>query len=287
VPGLIDRLVGEPDEVKGTDAPRRGGFLVGRVLEGDVHIQADGLKFRYSLGPELVKEGHQGGGALACLRPDNPTLPVVVGYDGQVAMAIPIGDLVNSDSTQSLERVVVEHVTHDVDDDLGDGLPTHAQQLGDRGLRTGDLRQESVELRPSEMTGRTLRLWNAPRTFYQSLKGQSCFEIRRYKMKRTPNQRKQADMPTLHIEHAVPSFDGWKKAFESDPADRKRSGVRRYRISQSVDDPNYVTIDLDFDTIADARGLLAAMEKVWAGPGKAFMVDPKAHIVEITESVEL
>lgn len=94
-------------------------------------------------------------------------------------------------------------------------------------------------------------------------------------------------MPTLHIEHAVPSFDGWKKAFESDPADRKRSGVRRYRISQSVDDPNYVTIDLDFDTIADARGLLAAMEKVWAGPGKAFMVDPKAHIVEITESVEL
>ena len=82
-------------------------------------------------------------------------------------------------------------------------------------------------------------------------------------------------MPTLRIEHAVPSFDGWKQAFESDPIDRKGSGVRRYRISQAVDDPNYVTIDLDFETVDDAHGLLAKMENVWAGPGKAFMMDPK------------
>lgn len=94
-------------------------------------------------------------------------------------------------------------------------------------------------------------------------------------------------MPTLRIEHAVPSFDGWKRAFDNDPANRKSSGVRRYRISQAVDDPNYVTIDLDFDTVAEAQGLLAAMEQVWAGPGKAFMVDPRAKIVEIIENVEL
>jgi hypothetical protein len=94
-------------------------------------------------------------------------------------------------------------------------------------------------------------------------------------------------MPTLRIEHAVPSFDGWKQAFDKDPADRKGSGVRRYRVSRAVDDPNYVTIDLDFDTVADAEGLLAKMEQVWTGPGRAFMVDPRARIVETIETREL
>ena len=94
-------------------------------------------------------------------------------------------------------------------------------------------------------------------------------------------------MPTLRIEHAVPSFEMWKQAFEGDPADRKGSGVTRYRISQGIEDPNYVTIDLDFNTVADAQKLLEFMEQVWAGPGKAFMVDPRARIVETVEDVSL
>ena len=94
-------------------------------------------------------------------------------------------------------------------------------------------------------------------------------------------------MPTLRIEHAVPSFEFWKQAFDSDPADRKGSGVSRYRISQSIDDPNYVTIDLDFDDATDARALLAFMENIWEGPGKAFMVDPRARIVDVVEEVTL
>ena len=64
-------------------------------------------------------------------------------------------------------------------------------------------------------------------------------------------------MPTLRIEHAVPDFAGWKRAFDSDPADRKGSGVRRYKVMQSADDPNYVMIDLEFDSLEDADGLLA------------------------------
>jgi hypothetical protein len=94
-------------------------------------------------------------------------------------------------------------------------------------------------------------------------------------------------MATLRIEHAVPSFEFWKQAFDNDPADRKGSGVNCYRISQAVDDPNYVTIDLEFDNVADARKLLEFMEQLWAGPGKAFMVDPRARIVEMVEEVEL
>lgn len=54
-------------------------------------------------------------------------------------------------------------------------------------------------------------------------------------------------MPILRIEHQVPDFAGWKQAFDSDPAGRERSGVRRYAILRAVDDPNYVLIDLEFD----------------------------------------
>jgi len=94
-------------------------------------------------------------------------------------------------------------------------------------------------------------------------------------------------MPTLRIEHAVPSFELWKQAFDNDPADRKGSGVTSYRVYRAVDDPNYVMIDLDFESVDGARGLLAFMEQVWAGPGAAFMMDPKAHIVELFEQVAL
>jgi hypothetical protein len=45
-------------------------------------------------------------------------------------------------------------------------------------------------------------------------------------------------MYMLRIEHPVPNFDGWKKAFDSDPVDREKSGVRRYQILRPPDDAN-------------------------------------------------
>jgi hypothetical protein len=94
-------------------------------------------------------------------------------------------------------------------------------------------------------------------------------------------------MPTLRIEHEVPDFGGWKAAFDSDPADRRGSGVRRYRVSQSVGDPNYVLIDLDFDTVYEAEGLLNTMREIWDGVGKEFMRNPQARITETVEFQEL
>jgi hypothetical protein len=94
-------------------------------------------------------------------------------------------------------------------------------------------------------------------------------------------------MTTLRIQHSVPNFERWKRAFDSDPADRKGSGVLRYVVCRSVDDPNLVMIDLDFGNAEDARGLLAKMEQVWAGPGKDVMHNPVACIVNTVESVEL
>lgn len=92
-------------------------------------------------------------------------------------------------------------------------------------------------------------------------------------------------MPSLRIEHLVPDFDMWKQIFDSDPADRKGSGVRSFRVSRAVDNPNLVMIDLEFETVAEAEGLLGKMRDIWAGPGGAFMLNPQAHIVETVESV--
>lgn len=93
-------------------------------------------------------------------------------------------------------------------------------------------------------------------------------------------------MPILRIEHPVPNFDGWKEAFDSDPVGRKQSGVRRYRVLRSIDDPNYVMIDLEFDSQSEAEALLAAMREVWRRVEGTVMWNPQARIVETVESKE-
>ncbi len=91
-------------------------------------------------------------------------------------------------------------------------------------------------------------------------------------------------MPILRIQHAVPNFENWKRAFESDPMDRKGSGVRRFEIYRPVNDPNFVMIDLHLDTLADARTLLEKLRHLWEGPGGAVMRNPEAWILETVES---
>lgn len=91
-------------------------------------------------------------------------------------------------------------------------------------------------------------------------------------------------MYMLRIEHPVPNYEGWKQAFDSDPVDRKRSGVRRYQILRPLDNPNYVMIDLEFDTLREAEALFTAMRGVWARVEGKIMMDPKAQIVETVET---
>ena len=72
-------------------------------------------------------------------------------------------------------------------------------------------------------------------------------------------------MSTLHIEHAIIDFDLWKAAFGRFAEFRKQSGVLRHRIQRPVGDPNYVVIDLDFDSPAEAQRFLAFLHaKVWS-----------------------
>ena len=91
-------------------------------------------------------------------------------------------------------------------------------------------------------------------------------------------------MYILRIEHPIPDFDGWKKAFDSDPVGREKSGVRRYQILRPIDDAKYVMIDLEFDTASQAEALLAAMRVVWGRVEGTIMMDPQARIVEAVET---
>ena len=93
-------------------------------------------------------------------------------------------------------------------------------------------------------------------------------------------------MAILHIEHQVADFDGWKRnAFDADPIGRAKSGVRRHRVAQSTDDPNYVSIELEFDNLAEAEAMHSALKNLWRNP-LAKIESPTARIFETVEAKE-
>jgi len=96
-------------------------------------------------------------------------------------------------------------------------------------------------------------------------------------------------MVTVRIEHPITSFERWKAAFDRDPVDRRASGVQQYQIFRPVDDPEFVMIDLDFATPAEATTFVAAMRRVWASPQAAPALGgaPRATIAETVENVAL
>ena len=88
----------------------------------------------------------------------------------------------------------------------------------------------------------------------------------------------------LRVEQTVHNYEGWKKAFDSDPIGRKKSDVRRYRVMRSADDSNYVLIDLEFTNALAAEAGHDVLLKLW---GNVDVVkNPKARIVEVLEAKE-
>lgn len=69
-------------------------------------------------------------------------------------------------------------------------------------------------------------------------------------------------MILVRVEHEVADFNGWKKAFDSDPINRQKSGVKRYSIYQPTDNPKYVIIDLQFDNLQAAELTQKALQNM-------------------------
>ena len=88
----------------------------------------------------------------------------------------------------------------------------------------------------------------------------------------------------LHVEHRVASYEGWRKAFGADPLDRKKSGVRSYRISRPPEDSSYVAVDIEFATLAEAEDTLARLRLMWQQIEGKILTNPKARIFRVDES---
>jgi len=55
-------------------------------------------------------------------------------------------------------------------------------------------------------------------------------------------------MTSLHIEHTVNDLELWLETFRSFDDFRAKGGVKAVQVRHEVDNPNYVAVDLDFET---------------------------------------
>jgi hypothetical protein len=94
----------------------------------------------------------------------------------------------------------------------------------------------------------------------------------------------EIQMPVLHIEHPVPDYAAWKRAFDSDPVGRVKGGVRRHRVLRPVGDPHYVVIDLDFDTLEEAETFQATLQRLWNQVTGQLITGPQSRILETLEA---
>lgn len=94
-------------------------------------------------------------------------------------------------------------------------------------------------------------------------------------------------MTLLRIQHPVEDFERWKAAFDSDPLDRRGSGVRSYAVHRGVDRPDDAIIDLEFATVDEARAMLTRLEAMWASAPAGITGPPQTWLLETVERVDL
>jgi len=96
-------------------------------------------------------------------------------------------------------------------------------------------------------------------------------------------------MTTLRIEHAIHDYDIWQKAFEGFARARAEAGVRGFAIRQPVNDPKYLTLDLEFDTQGQAESFAGFLhDRVWSSPASspALAGRPRTSILELRRQEE-
>ena len=90
----------------------------------------------------------------------------------------------------------------------------------------------------------------------------------------------------LQIEHPVPDFNGWKKAFDSDPLKRKESGVKSYRIFRVADNENQVVVELEFDDLDKAKDMNKKLKQLWNRVQGSVINNPQSRILETAEILQ-
>ena len=95
-------------------------------------------------------------------------------------------------------------------------------------------------------------------------------------------------MASIRMQHKVKDYAKWKALFDSDPLDRKGSGVTSYAVHRPVDDQSLVMVDLAFSDRPQADEFMVRLHELWQGPaGTAAIGSAEAWVVETTESADL
>lgn len=90
-------------------------------------------------------------------------------------------------------------------------------------------------------------------------------------------------MTSLHIEHPITDLETWTAAFAAFADVRRQAGVRAEQVRRPADDPNFIVVDLEFDSADQAASFLDFLRsKVWSTPeaSPALAGSPEATILE-------
>jgi len=90
-------------------------------------------------------------------------------------------------------------------------------------------------------------------------------------------------MFVLQIEHEVFDFVSWKKAFDGDPKGRKEMGVDQYEVFCMMDNPNFVVVNLWFESVELANNCILALRGLWNGEGGKVMKNPQTRILDLMD----
>ncbi|OBA85715.1 hypothetical protein A5662_03965 [Mycobacteriaceae bacterium 1482268.1] len=90
-------------------------------------------------------------------------------------------------------------------------------------------------------------------------------------------------MPVLHIEHEISELAVWLDTFKRFAPAREQAGVTRAEVYQPSDDPNYIVVNLSFETVDAATKFREFLiNQIWAAPesAPALVGLPTARVLE-------
>ncbi|HWO72187.1 MAG TPA: antibiotic biosynthesis monooxygenase [Dehalococcoidia bacterium] len=87
-------------------------------------------------------------------------------------------------------------------------------------------------------------------------------------------------MATMLVRFKVQDYDAFRPQFESGAETRKRFGCTGTHLFRNLDDPNEVTINLQWDTLENARRFLASDERRQALQRAGVIGEPEVWFVE-------
>jgi hypothetical protein len=93
-------------------------------------------------------------------------------------------------------------------------------------------------------------------------------------------------MPILHIEHEISDLTTWLEAFNRFAPAREQAGVQQTQVFQPSDNPNYIVVNLRFESVDAASNFRKFLsDVVWKSPeaSPALVGAPTARVLtEVT-----